>query len=172
MLQALWAKRVDILANLAPAGLVGVAYVWFLPLSVIVLLSDDLWPSWLFASPGFQNVPLYPLLAVGTVAVLGWLAVRRRRTAFLLACLLAVQAIGWAVVWGSRTPSQWLRVSSASAATLASVAARIPASSEVIASQGVVGRCPDALTSIRSSGPGRYRLVGAKPGSSLLLWKA
>lgn len=140
ILQALWAKRIDIWANLAPSGLLGVAYVWLLPLSMIVLLADYLWPSWLFASPGFQNVPLYPLLAVGTVAVLGWLAVRRRRTAFLLAGLLAVQAIGWAVVWGSRTPGQWLRVSSASAATLASVAARIPATAEVIASQGVVGR--------------------------------
>ncbi len=139
ILQALWAKRIDIWANLAPSGLLGVAYVWLLPLSVIVLLADNLWPSWLFASPGFQNVPLYPLLAVGTVAVLGWLAVRRRRTAFLLAGLLAVQAIGWTVVWGSRTPGQWLRVSSASAATLAGIAARIPASAEVIASQGVVG---------------------------------
>ena len=51
-----------------------------------------------------------------------------------------MQTLGWAAVWGPVTASQWLRVPAASAATLTALAAEIPASAEVIASQGVVGR--------------------------------
>ena len=71
---------------------------------------------------------------------IAWLCRRHRRTALVIAGVTAVQAIGWAAVWGPQIPAQWLRVSNSEAATLASVEARIPASAEVIASQGVVGR--------------------------------
>jgi hypothetical protein len=140
VLRALWAKRVDVLANLAPAGLLGLGYLRLLPLMLVVLLANTLSSGARFAEPLFQTLPVYLLLPVGSVAVLAWLAARYRRTALVLAALLAVQAVGWAVVWGPRTPAQWLRVSAPAAATLAAVQARIPATAEVIASQGVVGR--------------------------------
>ena len=140
VVRALWAKRVDVLANLAPAGLLGLGYLRLLPLMLVVLLANTLSSGARFAEPLFQTLPVYVLLPVGSVAVLAWLAARHRRTALVLAALLAVQAAGWAVVWGPRTPAQWLRVSAPAAATLAAVQARIPAAAEVIASQGVVGR--------------------------------
>jgi hypothetical protein len=135
-----WAKRVDLLASLAPVGLLGVGYAMVLPLVVLVLLENILFHGSRFAEPIFQYLPVYLLMPVGTVAVLGWLMRRHRRAALLLAVLLAVQAMGWAAIWAPRTPGQWLRVASPAAATLANINARIPASAEVIASQGVVGR--------------------------------
>ena len=140
LVRALWAKRVDVLANLVPAGLLGLGYLRLLPLMLVVLLANTLSSGARFAEPLFQALPVYVLLPVGSVAVLAWLAARHRRTALVLAGLLVVQALGWAAVWGPRTPLQWLRVSRPAAATLAAVQARIPAAAEVIASQGVVGR--------------------------------
>jgi hypothetical protein len=110
-----------------------------LPLSLGVLLPDSLF-GYLFAQPIFQNVPLYVLVPVGTVTVIAWLCRRHRRAAFVLAGVLTAQAFGWAAVWGPQIPSQWLRISSTEAATLAGVQARIPGSAEVVASQGVIGR--------------------------------
>jgi Predicted membrane protein (DUF2079) len=140
VLRTLWAKRVDILANLAPAGLVGLCDVLVLPLMLVVLLANALYVGLEIAEPVFQNVPVYVLLPVGAVTVLGRLMRRHRGAALLLTGLLVAQTVGWAAVWAPRVPGQWLRVPPALAATLASIDARIPASAEVVASQQVVGR--------------------------------
>jgi Predicted membrane protein (DUF2079) len=139
LVELLWDGRTDIIANLAPGGLVGVGAPLILPLSLLVVIPDTL-SGRVFAEPLFQSVPLYVFLPVGTVAVVAWLARRHRRTAFVLAGVAAAQAIGWAAIWGPQIPAQWLRISNSEAATLASVQARIPASAEVVASQGVLGR--------------------------------
>jgi hypothetical protein len=140
VLTVLWQKRFDVAANILPGGLIGLGLPVLLPLMIVVLLANSLSYGFLFSEPLFQSLPLYALLPVGTVAVLGWLARRRPRAALVLGCLIAAQAIGWAVVWGPKTPGQWLRVSSAAASTLSSVQAQIPSSAEVIVSQGVAGR--------------------------------
>ena len=57
-------------------------------------LANNLFPNWLFAAPGFQSLPLYILMPVGTVAVLAALAAPRRRIALLLTALVVAQAIG------------------------------------------------------------------------------
>jgi hypothetical protein len=136
----LWSKHRDIWATVAPSGLLGFGFIWLMPLSVIVVVANNLFVGWLFAAPGFQGLPLYILLPVGTVAVLAWLARRHQRIALPLAGLVVAQAVGWAAVWLPRTPGQWLRVSAPTAATLARVQAKIPYSAEVIASQGIMGR--------------------------------
>jgi len=141
----LWTKRVDIWANLGPSGLLGVGFLPLLPLVLVITISNDLFRGFLFSEPLFQSVPLYVLMPVGTVAVLGWLTRRRRWLGAVLTALVVAQAIGWAAVWGPRTPAQWLRVPPATAATLAAVAARIPPSAAVFASQGVVGRFSSRL---------------------------
>lgn len=140
LVEELWGRRADIIANLAPGGLLGIAAPMITPLALVAIVSDSLAGNGSYPQPSFQNVTLFVFLPVGTVAVLAWLLRRHRRAAFVLAGVVAAQAIGWAAVWGPRTPGQWLRVSNAEAATLTSVVARIPASAEVVASQGVVGR--------------------------------
>lgn len=136
----LWQKKIDIWANIGPAGLIGLLSPLVMPAVLVVLLADALSPGYQFAEPLFQNIPVYVLLPVGTVAVLCWIARRHRRLALLTAGVVAAQILGWAVVWAPRTPHEWLRVSSRSAATLASIESRIPNSAQVIASQGVLGR--------------------------------
>ena len=136
----LWSKRIDLWANLGPSGLLGLGFWPLLPLLLVVTLSNDLFRGFLFSEPLFQSLPVYVLMPVATVGVLGWLTRRRRRTGLVLAGLVAAQAIGWSAVWSPRTPEQWLRVPGGVAATLAAVEARIPASAAVFASQGVVGR--------------------------------
>jgi hypothetical protein len=138
-IETLWNRRTDVIANLAPGGLVGAGVPLILPLALAVLVPNTIFGS-VFAEPIFQNVPLYVLVPVGTVAVIAWLRQRHRRVALALAGVVAAQAFGWAVVWGPQIPSQWLKVSNAEAATLAGVQARIPGSAEVVASQGVIGR--------------------------------
>jgi hypothetical protein len=139
LVKLLWDERINIIANLAPGGLVGIGAPLILPLALGVIVPGTLFGR-LFAEPFFQNVPLYVFLPIGTVAVLVWLLRRHRRTALVLAGVAVMQAVGWAAIWGPQIPGQWLRISTSEAATLADLQARIPASAEVIASQGVVGR--------------------------------
>lgn len=140
IVEALWGKRVDLLANLAPGGLLGLGAPIVMPFMLVVLLADFLPQGLIFAQPLYQNLPLYVLMPVGTVAVLCWLIRRHRRVALVLACLIGAQALGWAVAWGSQTEGEWLRVSAPAAGTLAEINARIPATAEVIVSQGELGR--------------------------------
>jgi hypothetical protein len=145
VLAKLWSKRLDLWANLASSGGLGLAFVPLLPLMLVVILANDLFRGFLFSEPLFQSLPIYILLPVGTVAVLGWLGRRRRWLGLLLTGVVIAQAIGWSVIWSPRTPHQWLRVPGTTAATLAAVEARIPASDAVFASQGVVGRFSSRL---------------------------
>lgn len=143
VVRKLWSRHLAIWANFAPSGLVGPLFLWLLPVSVVVLLENNLPTGLLFAPPSFQDLPLFALLPAGTVAVLAWLLRRWRRIAILAACLVVAQAIGWAIVWGPRTADRWLRVTGPAAATLAAVDARIPKSAEVIVSEGVMGHFSD-----------------------------
>ncbi|MGI8447991.1 MAG: DUF2079 domain-containing protein [Streptosporangiaceae bacterium] len=141
----MWSKRVDIWANLGSSGLLGVAFLPLMPIMAVILVSNDLFRGFLFSEPLFQSLPIYVLLPAGTVAILAWLAQRWRKTALVVTALLVVQAIGWSAVWSPRTVSQWERVPSATAATLAAVLKRIPHKDAVFASQGVVGRFAERL---------------------------
>ena len=140
----LWTKRIDVLANLMPAGLVGIiGDLAISPLLAVAVLEATLVPGRAFSEPLFQSLPIYMLLPVSTIAVLCWLARRRRQIALMLAGLIVAQCIGWAIVWAPRTSFQWLRVSEPAASTLSAIRAQIPSDSEVIASDGVVGDFSD-----------------------------
>jgi hypothetical protein len=145
VLAKLWSKRIDVWANVASSGLLGLAFVPLLPLVAVLTAANDLFPGVLFSEPQFQSLPIYAVLPVGTVAVLGWLTQRRRWLGLALTGLVAVQAIGWSLVWSPRIPAQWERVPGPTAATLAAVQARIPGSAAVFVSQGVVGRFSNRL---------------------------
>jgi Predicted membrane protein (DUF2079) len=162
VLEQLWSKRSDIWANTAPSGLPGLGYLWLLPMALNVVAANNLFHGLLFAAPGFQSLPLYILLPVGTVAVLAKLTGRHRWVALLLTGLVAAEAMGYAAVWLPQTPSQWLRVSAPTAATLARVEAQIPSSAEVLASQGVMGRFAGRIDIQALFGPGPLPLQGGQ----------
>ena len=81
VIQALWDKRQDVSAALLPGGLLGIGFRPLLPWLLVALLSSVLSAGWRFAQPSFQLLPVYVLIPLGTVAALGWLATRWRRTA-------------------------------------------------------------------------------------------
>ncbi len=136
----LWSRRLDIYAQLAPAGLIGILSPWAAVTAAVALLENGLNHYVLFIVPGFQDIILYVLLALGTVDVLVRLARRRPRWAAVAAAVVALNAVAWGTAWLPRTVEQWLRVSPAAAAVLSSVQRQIPVGDQVVASQGVVGR--------------------------------
>lgn len=143
VLGALWQHRVDIWANVAPAGLIGLADPWVLGLVLPTLLADDLIQGNAFSKPLFQSVLLYVALPLGTALVLARLSQGRRRLTVGLAALVVLNAVAWSAVWAPEIPATWLRVSPAQANLLSRATAMIPARAEVVVSQGVVGRFSD-----------------------------
>ena len=106
VLSTLWQKRLDIWAGLAPSGLLGIGFVWLLPITAVVVLANNLAQGLLFSTPSFQYLPLYVLMPAGTVAALAWLAARHTRTAILLTGLILAQSLTWAAIWLPRLPLQ------------------------------------------------------------------
>jgi uncharacterized membrane protein len=137
---AIWSKRVNLWANIAPAGIVGLGYTSLLPLFGLVLVENSLFPGLLFSMPSFQALTIYVLLPVGTVGVLTKVLRRRRWLAIVIMTVVLASAIGWLAAWAPQFATKWLRVSSGAAAALATINSGIPASAEVIASSGIVGR--------------------------------
>jgi len=143
VLHALWARRDNIVANLAPAGLVGFLTPVGFGVPLVVLLSTNLAAGLVFSQDPAQNFAVYAFVAVGTVVLLGRVAGWRRWgrvAALVVAGLLVADTLGWAAVWLPRTPGHWLQVTPGAARVLAGVERRIPTSAEVIVSQGVAGR--------------------------------
>jgi len=130
---------------LAPVGLVGIVD----PVACLALAAVAL-PALASASPAtfrlvsaFQLWPVLPLVLVGSVVAAAGLEAHRRG---VVSRLLA----GWALLsllvlagMAADVGPLWIRVSSAQAGTLASIARRLPRTDELIASQGFVGRFAD-----------------------------
>lgn len=142
-LAALARNGLDLYANAAQGGFIGLA---FLPLAApawIALLESGLGSVNGFADPGFQNVVVAVLLPVATAAVLLLATTARRRwwrrAGACVGVLLLANAAAWAAVFLPRTATTWLRVSPAAARTLSEVSARIAPRDEVVAWQGIAG---------------------------------
>lgn len=140
VLRVLWSRRLDLYASVGAGGLLGALWPWAVVPVALVLLENGLKGSdVLFIAPSFQNLLVYILVPVGTVALLAALARGRARMAGALAVLVACNAVGWGAVWLPKTVSHWLTVSPGAASTLTSVAERIRPEDEVVVSQGVAG---------------------------------
>jgi hypothetical protein len=143
VVHVLWVKRVNIVSNLAPSGLLGIFSPWGFGVAAVLVLANNLVAGLNFSSVSFQYLPMYALMVVGTVMVLGWFARRARRGAVVavtLAVVLAADTLGWAAVWVPKTAGHWILTSPAAVAVLGRIDHQIPAGAEVIASQGIAGR--------------------------------
>jgi hypothetical protein len=140
VVSTLWSRRVDLYANVGPAGVLGLASPWVAVACVLVLLENGLHANLLFVLPGFQGILLFVLVPVGTVGVLAAVGRRWSRLALVVALAVTLNAVAWGAVWVPRTSAQWLRVSPAAASVLAAVERQVPAGAEVVASQGILGR--------------------------------
>lgn len=154
----LWNRRLDIYANLAPTGFLGLLNPWAAAVPLVVLLVNNLNSYMAFAAPGFQSVPLYLFLPVGTGWVLAKSRLLRNYPPLLWGVSLALilNTAAWAAVWVPALPTSWLRVSSATEAVLVKARHDIPDNAEVIASQGIAGRFSDRKWIYPIMGPGNY----------------
>jgi len=143
VVHVLWVKRHNIVSNLAPSGLLGIFSPWGFGVTAVLVLANNLSAGLIFSTSSFQYLPMYALMVVGTVMVLGRFARwggRGAAVAVTLAVLLAADTLGWAAVWVPRTAGHWILTSPGAAAVLARIDHQIPAGAEVIVSQGVAGR--------------------------------
>ena len=145
-LRTLASHRLDIFANLAPSGVVGLFTPWTIGVPVMVLLSNNTihFARGIFSAPSFQSSPVYEFCAVGLIICLVWIAgkvaLERRALLRVLVAVGVANALVWSVVWIPSLRTNWLRITTAQAAVLSDIARQIAPSDEVIASQGVMGR--------------------------------
>jgi hypothetical protein len=140
---ALWSHRLNTFANLAPGGLIGILDPIALGVGLVGLGSVDLTRGNIFSQPLFQNVELYVLVPLGSILVLCWLWRKAPRLSVGISSVLAANAIVWSLVFLPTWPATWLRVSTPTASRLSKIQKEIPPHSEVIASQGIIGRFTD-----------------------------
>jgi hypothetical protein len=138
---ALWQQRQNLAALVTPAGVMGLAWVWALPVAAAIVVETSIGGSQ-FTFDGFQYAAIWGPLVVGgaSIAVLAAGRPKARRVVGALLILSLVNTAGWAVVWLPKAPGHWLRIDSAAAQELARARQLIPKNAEVIVSQGVVGR--------------------------------
>ena len=138
-LSLFWSERMNWYANLGPTGLIGVLSPVGLLIPGLVLFEASLGGTQFF-QPGWAVASAYALLAVGTVAVLVWTARRSLRVGQVLGGLVLANLVGWAVVGLAGLPFRTTVPTAAATRTLQHLRQTIPATAEVVASQGVIGR--------------------------------
>jgi hypothetical protein len=130
----------DLLANLAPTGIIGTVTTPVAGLAAVVMGENFSQGNPSSLIPSFQALPLYVVGPVGTVLALSWLSRRfGLRFAQGLAALLVLNTLGWGAVWIPKVKSEWLHVSLSQAAAINHIESIIPANAAVVASQGIVG---------------------------------
>jgi hypothetical protein len=141
----LWGNRVDILATIGPGGVIGALEPAVVGIVGVILLQANL-AGRLFSTPGFQQFPVAPLTAVGTILIVSWAVQKwvnadllRLRLAWVGIAFICVNSALWAAIWIPAVPGRWLHTSSAQASVLTSFRSAIPLDAEVVASNGVVG---------------------------------
>jgi uncharacterized membrane protein len=143
LLGQVWSNRDNIWANFSPAGFIGVLSPWALFPAILAYAPGLLFRGHPFALPMFQNVVVYPFVAVGTVLVLRWIGARRglyARATPVMCLVLAALTAGWA--WAF-LPTYWqpyLQIPPSGSRALATVRHLIPANATVVASDLVAGR--------------------------------
>jgi hypothetical protein len=135
---------VDAIANVAPAGLVGVFTTPAIGITAVTMGENFSQGTVGNVQPSFQSLPLYIFVPVGTIVALIW--VQRRfghRFANIVAALTVVNVAAWAAIWIPPVVSTWLRVSPSQADAITHIERLIPERDGVAVSQGIAGDFAD-----------------------------
>ncbi len=136
---ALWDKRADLWANLAPSGLLGLFSPWGAAMGLMVLVPSFLHTGTQVAIPSFQNFACYAFVVVGTMWVFTRIGTFKKLTSAICGAVI-VLAVCWAAVWLPYYPGAWLRVTPAGGQALVVALSKVPARAQAIVSQGIAGR--------------------------------
>lgn len=141
LIRAVFSRPLNLYANLAPEGVIGALTPQGLIMTGLISVENNLASYSLFSEPGyFQSLPMYPFLIMGALQMTWWVWRWRRWAGQVLAGLLALNVLGWAVVWFPTVPRDFVKVSTAASQTLAGILQRVPLRAEVVTSQGIFGR--------------------------------
>jgi hypothetical protein len=146
-----WGHRLNVVADVSTTGWIGIFTPWTIGVPLVVILVNNIseFGHGVFSTPHFQSAPVYEFSAAGLGIVLAWLGGTRFRLRSWLpavvATLVAINVVVWPSFWLPQLPSTWVRISSAQAAVLSKLNGQIPASDEVVVSQGVLGRFSERL---------------------------
>ncbi len=141
---ALRDKLLDVYANLAPIGFIGIFSPWTIGLAFVVIAENQLAYSFTYSQPNFQAIALYAFGTVGFAWFIAQIARSKfRRMAVALSAIAAVNAVCWFAVWMPELPPHWVRTSSAAAASAESAWKGIAPGDEVATSHGLIGRFAD-----------------------------
>lgn len=137
---AVAAHWLDLIANLAPSGLIGVFTTPVFGITGVTLTENFSQGNPNPLIPSFQSLPAYVFVPVGSVIALLWLRRRLKpQVVYTVAGLLVANVIGWGVVWFPKVIPTWLNVSMTQADTLRHLNAEIPRRDGVVVSEGVAG---------------------------------
>lgn len=140
LLRALWPSHANFWATISPAGMLGFLWLPALITSSVVLFQGGFYRE--LSIPGFQNIVTAPIVAVGTVIALIWLARRMRTRLWVwygVTAVVAANTIAWGALWFGKASTQWLVVTPQAVRVLKDLQRQIKPQDEVIASQGVLG---------------------------------
>ena len=144
VVDAFWANRANIWANISPGGVLGL--FWISLTAPILMLAAQTGPAEIFSLPGFQNMAVTVMVAVGTVALLAtlasrpaWRAGRRKGVVPSLIGLMMINSLLWSILWLPQVSKNWLIVTPGASRVLNKLQKEIRPGDEVAASQGFVG---------------------------------
>lgn len=158
--EALWHTHSSLWANISAPGVLGLIWPPVLIGTFAVLGQSAFAP--LFIIPGSQNVVVYGLVGVGSVAVALWILRRRRRLGYAVMALLAGNTAVWGIMWFPRLSNEWAPVSPPAISALQSVQKMIGPNDEVVASQGISGAFADRQSSYSLTAA--YKAIGLQHG--------
>jgi hypothetical protein len=140
VISVIWSHALNLWANTAPAGFVGLFSGVGILMSGPTLLENSILKGQDFSYPGFANLIVYVAVALGTALVVTGVLRRHRRVGLVLAAVLLANAVAWCAIWLPKVGGQYVSIGGTAARTLDVASSRIPAGAEVIASQGFVGK--------------------------------
>ena len=134
----------EIYKYIAASGTLGIFSAIGFGMALFVLTPNALNQSAVFISSiaAFQNFAAVIFMMIGAVTVTTWVVRTTRRPMIAVVLMLAatVQVAVLAAHWIPLIPQTYEKVSAPVAAELARAQARVPENSEVVVSQGVIGR--------------------------------
>jgi hypothetical protein len=143
-LRVLWERKSLIYENLIPTGIIGIVSAWSVGIELVIFLGSAIILPLVYLQSGFQNLPGYLIVLVGSVIVFcGLVASPRlavRRLSAVLGVLLVAQSVAYGIATIPTYPSQWITFTGQQAVVLDHALHHATPSTEVIASWAIIGR--------------------------------
>jgi hypothetical protein len=147
VLGTLWDNRIRIYDNLGPNGWIGYFCPWVIGPWTVLLLENMLYHGLggigasRFSLPGFQFGVGYAALPPAATWVIVWVGRRLRNeiAMYALAGLVALNALGWGLVWLPDLKTTFIRIPLSLSREVYRIGKETPDAIQLSASQGIVG---------------------------------